>query len=67
MIALDEIRSNRVMRCIRCNCEITAETYSGWEAFTDDGKTTQPICKFCNAEETEQEMLKAPEPDELIQ
>jgi hypothetical protein len=52
-ILLDDISSTRVMRCIRCNEPITPENYSGWEAFLPDGKATQVICKFCDAEDND--------------
>ena len=51
MITLDEIHSNRIFWCVRCGERITPENYSGWEAFMPDGKTTQPICKFCDEED----------------
>ena len=45
---IDDIKSNHKYQCARCNDPITLENYSGWEAFVSDGKTTQPICKFCD-------------------
>ena len=45
---LDEIHSNHVWICVRCRELITIENYSGWEAFTENGQTTQPVCSFCN-------------------
>ena len=47
-IELDDIKSNNQLVCIQCGDLITLDNYSGWEAFTSDGKTTQPICKFCD-------------------
>ena len=46
-----EIRSNKKDRCLNCNDPITAENDSGWEMFTKDGVTTQPICIFCDSKE----------------
>ena len=48
MIDLSDIRSNDEMICLHCGDVITLDNYSGWEAFTEDGKTTQLICKFCD-------------------
>ena len=45
---IDDIKSNQIWQCLYCSETITIENYSGWESFTDDGETTQPICKFCN-------------------
>lgn len=44
---LEEVKSNNKSTCIRCGDPITIDSWSGWEAFLSDGKTTQPICKFC--------------------
>ena len=48
MIKLDEITSNNILTCAHCGEPITVDNYSGWEVFVETGKTTQPICKFCN-------------------
>ena len=45
MIPLD---SNRLPWCVHCKEPITPENDSGWEAFTEDGITSQAICKNCN-------------------
>ena len=45
---LDDIKSNHKGECLYCEEQINLDNYSGWEAFTDDGKSTQPICKFCD-------------------
>lgn len=42
--------SNDKQICLRCGDLITDANDSGWEAFTEDGLTTQPICVFCDAE-----------------
>ena len=42
------IRSNRKMICLHCGMPITPENDSGWEAFTQDGATTQPVCETCD-------------------
>lgn len=39
--------SNHLPWCLHCKVEITEENDSGWEAFTEDGITTQKICKEC--------------------
>lgn len=44
---LDEIKSTNKLICVRCEEIITIDSWSGWEAFLPDGKTTQAICKFC--------------------
>lgn len=49
-INLEDIKSNAVYVCLYCGKQITAYNYSGWEAFLSDGKTTQPICLFCDFE-----------------
>lgn len=48
MIDLDAIHSNNNLTCIRCGDPITLDNWSGWESFTNNGITTQPICKFCD-------------------
>jgi hypothetical protein len=47
MITIDDIVSNNNWTCARCGTKITVGNYTGWEVFVD-GKTTQPICKFCD-------------------
>ena len=47
MTTLDDIKSNNIYYCLHCGKQITLANYSGWEAFTNDGITTQPICRFC--------------------
>ena len=42
------IRSNLVKECLSCSIEITQENDSGWEGFTEDGITTQPLCRDCD-------------------
>ena len=65
-ISLDEISSNHKLECVHCGDPIMLQNYSGWEAFTD-GRTTQPICKYCNSLlstvlEKESPLLSAPSP-----
>jgi len=45
---LNDIHSNNKPICARCGCIIMPITDSGWEIFTDDGITTQPICILCH-------------------
>jgi hypothetical protein len=45
---LEPIQSNNLPICIDCGKEITDENRSGWECFTSDGRTTQPICIHCD-------------------
>ena len=47
-ININDIKSNKTWKCLYCKDLITLENYSGWEGFTSDGITTQPICDFCN-------------------
>jgi len=42
------IESNNKNRCLRCGAKITDENDSKWEEFTEDGRTTQKLCKDCN-------------------
>lgn len=56
---IEEIHSNKEMICIRCGDKITLDNWTGWECFKEDGKTTQPICKFCNMVEESLPKLKA--------
>lgn len=44
---LDDIHSNNKKTCLHCGVQITPYNDSGWEEFTDDGKTTQPVCIDC--------------------
>jgi hypothetical protein len=44
---LTDIHTNNIFSCIRCDDPITLDNYTGWEDFLPDGRTTQPICKFC--------------------
>jgi hypothetical protein len=46
------ISSNNSPFCIRCGLLIVKANDSGWESFTEDGITTQPICIFCEAKES---------------
>ena len=48
-INLKDINSNKVYKCARCGDRITLDNWSGWEVFLPDGKTTQPICLFCDS------------------
>jgi hypothetical protein len=47
---LDDIHSNHIQRCAVCGIPITVDNDSGWEIFVGDGKTTQPICAWCDVE-----------------
>jgi hypothetical protein len=49
-IRLDAIRSNGVRRCARCGIPITPANDSGWEVFVGDGRMTQPVCAWCDVE-----------------
>lgn len=42
------IRSNQIKECLGCGVEITQGNDSGWEGFTEDGITTQPLCRDCD-------------------
>jgi len=42
------INSSEEDFCLHCGVQITKENDSGWEAFRDDGVTTQKVCKICN-------------------
>ena len=42
-------KSNNTQVCLECGIPITDENDSGWERFTEDGATTQPVCKSCDA------------------
>jgi len=42
-------KPNNVQVCLCCGVPITDENDSGWERFTEDGVTTQPVCKSCDA------------------
>lgn len=44
----EQIQSNDLPWCLRCGVQIAPENDSGWEAFTEDGRTTQKMCKKCN-------------------
>jgi len=43
----EPIQSNDFPTCLKCGVKITKENDSGWEAFTKDGRTTQPVCQAC--------------------
>jgi len=45
---VEPITSNSIPTCLRCGVRITKENDSGWQVFTADGRTTQPICKMCD-------------------
>ena len=45
---IEPITSNSIPVCIRCGVKITKENDSGWNVFTEDGRTTQPVCKTCD-------------------
>ncbi len=45
------IHSNEKPWCARCKQPIVEANDSGWEVFVGDGKITQPICIFCDAED----------------
>lgn len=45
---VEPITSNDIPVCPDCGCRITVENNSGWEVFTSDGRTTQPICVSCD-------------------
>lgn len=51
MVDFDHIESNKSSTCLYCGCKITSDNNSGWEGFTADGKTTQPICVICDAKD----------------
>lgn len=42
------IKSNNKRVCLDCGVRITWLNDSGWEGFTQDGVTTQPLCKKCD-------------------
>jgi hypothetical protein len=44
----EPIQSNELPICIHCGEPITEVNDSGWEAFTEDGRTTQKICISCD-------------------
>lgn len=44
------IESNDVPLCLFCGWPIYPDNDSGWEAFTEDGHTTQPVCIRCDRE-----------------
>jgi len=44
--------SNGIQRCAHCGIPITLDNDSGWEVFVGDGKHSQPICGWCDAEMT---------------
>ncbi len=50
MVSLGDIRSNNIRRCAYCGIPINKDNDSGWEVFIKDGKTTQPICGWCDVE-----------------
>jgi hypothetical protein len=41
-------KSNGLKRCLVCGVKISLFNDSGWELFTKDGVTTQPVCKKCD-------------------
>lgn len=45
------IRSNGKKVCLWCGVAIKPTNDSGWEMFTQDGVTTQPICNDCHNKE----------------
>lgn len=47
-MTLDEIKSTGQLTCLFCGATLTMESWSGWEYFLPDGKTTQAVCKFCD-------------------
>jgi len=49
---IEPMQSNGIPVCLRCGVAITPENDSGWEAFTEDGRTTQPTCKKCQDEDS---------------
>ena len=49
-INLDDIRSNNIKRCAICGIPITPDNDSGWEVFVEEGRKTQPICGWCEAQ-----------------
>ena len=55
---VEPIQGNDIPVCIRCGCVITEENDSGWEAFTEDGRTTQALCKSCDNAESIKERRK---------
>jgi hypothetical protein len=46
-IDLDDIKSNGKRTCLHCGVALNHTNDSGWEMFTKDGVTTQPVCKWC--------------------
>jgi hypothetical protein len=53
VVNLDDIHSNHVKRCALCGIPINVDNDSGWEIFVEDGKTTQPICAWCDVEQSQ--------------
>lgn len=53
------IGSNHIEKCLWCDTDITLQSDSGWEAFTADSVTTQPICKTCDEKSSAEELSKA--------
>lgn len=60
-VDLGEIESNRKNICLFCGMLITEANDSGWEYFTPDGVTTQPVCVFCDQEHKQNPPLKSNE------
>lgn len=52
-----QFKSNNKKKCLFCEIAITLQNDSGWEYFTQDGVTTQPVCLPCH-NEMDKEMPK---------
>ena len=44
----EPIQSNELPICVSCGRPIDEFNDSGWESFTEDGRTTQKICTECD-------------------
>ncbi len=60
---VEPMQSNNIPICLRCEVPITKENDSGWEGFTSDGRTSQPLCKTCDKEDNKGGLKK---PDQEI-
>lgn len=54
-------RSNNVKQCLVCDVKITKFNDSGWELFTEDGATTQPVCRKCDKDSANWNLIVAPD------
>ncbi len=44
---VEPIDGNSIPACLDCEEVITEDNDSGWQAFTEDGRTTQAVCDGC--------------------